>query len=279
MSDPADSSDARDRRIHTSDGISLFIRRYPNRTSAVVLLATHGLQSHHGWYDWSCRRFQTAGYEVWFADRRGCGRSAGDRGHARAAQRLVADVNAVRDAIERESSRPVVLVGICWSAKLMLAVERSRPDRVAALLLLYPALRTRFDASLRQRLLLRLAGWVGLARRQIVTPLRPEHFTDSIAGQQFIAHDPDGNRVLSVAMAMADRDLRDAADPTRCGVPILAVLCGRDAIVRNGRVRRQLEAAGAKMLTIESSAHVLEFEPDREAIFDRIIDELKRRLG
>ncbi len=46
------------------------------------LVFIHGIQSHAGWYEYSCTRFSQAGYRVSFLDRRGAGMNAAARGDA-----------------------------------------------------------------------------------------------------------------------------------------------------------------------------------------------------
>lgn len=266
--------------VRMSDGVELFVARYRVERPRAVIVATHGLQSHHGWYGWSCRFLQDAGYEVWFVDRRGSGRSGGPRGHVRSVERLVADLFTVRAAIATE--RPCVLMAVCWAAKMALATTAAHPDAFDALILPYPALRTRFDPSLRQRGLLWLARWAGLARRQVVTPLRPEHFSNQMPARRFIEDDPLSSRVMSLCLAAVDRELAKRLPDLLDAVaqPTLALLSGRDAIVRNDNVRALLSRSPQVAIRdVEGAAHVLEFEPDREAIFRGIDGWLHQTLG
>ena len=263
-----------------SDGVSLAVRRYPVERPAVVVLAMHGLQSHAGWYDWSCRFFQSNGIEVWFADRRGSGLSGGVRGHARSSDRLVSDVRCLLQAIRgARSGTPCVLMGVCWAAKLVVRVASVAP--VEGLALLYPALRTHFDPSWRQRALLRLSKSLGLDRRRVVSPLRTEHFTRDESARRMIDADPLAVRSMTLALVRADQSLREtAADSlatTRC--PILVVLSGRDRVANNRLVERLIQdhvAGPVTWQTAPKADHVLEFESDRDEIFEPIVVWLRR---
>lgn len=67
------------------DGYRWRYRRYDagdNPRGLIVFV--HGIQSHAGWYDNSCRQLQQAGYTVYFLDRRGSGMNQEARGDARA---------------------------------------------------------------------------------------------------------------------------------------------------------------------------------------------------
>lgn len=273
--------------LRMSDGVSIHVAcDRPSATPSAAstpaarplrVVMLHGLQSHAGWYGWSARFLADRGVEVWRVDRRGSGRSGGPRGHARAADRLVADVAAICREAAADGHR-VVLMGLCWGGKLAVAAAASGLP-LAGLVLLYPALATRFDASLRQRALLRLGRAIGLATRPVASPLRPEHFTDVVAARQAIAEDPFSTRTITVAMAAVDRELTREMPNLIATVtaPSLVVLGERDRISRNGRIA-ELAATmrGPRTLRhIELASHVLEFEPTREEIFAGVVDWLE----
>src|SRR5438876_3835193 len=45
----------------------------PTGPAKADLVFLHGIQSHGGWYEYSCGKLRDAGYTVWFLDRRGSG--------------------------------------------------------------------------------------------------------------------------------------------------------------------------------------------------------------
>ena len=60
----------------TGDGYTLKVRRYP--ATGVVkgeIVCLHGIQSHAGWYEFSCTYLSQRGYNVSFIDRREIGRA------------------------------------------------------------------------------------------------------------------------------------------------------------------------------------------------------------
>ena len=67
-----------------SDGYRCHYRRYvPPESGPAVrahVVCIHGIQSHSGWYEYSCSRLRQAGYLVSFLDRRGAGLNDQDRG-------------------------------------------------------------------------------------------------------------------------------------------------------------------------------------------------------
>src|SRR5262245_44952220 len=64
-----------------SDGYSLGFRKYESaNANGPVVACIHGIQSHSGWYEKSCRFYADSGFTTYFFDRRGSGMNADDRG-------------------------------------------------------------------------------------------------------------------------------------------------------------------------------------------------------
>ncbi len=75
--------------------------RYRARARVVCI---HGIQSHGGWYEYSCRRLAEAGFEVFFLDRRGSGLNAQARGDApNFRRRLIEDVAEFLEGRKKDS--------------------------------------------------------------------------------------------------------------------------------------------------------------------------------
>ena len=86
-------SDATIETFTASDGYPLRYRHYaPSGTLRGRVVCLHGIQSHGGWYEYSCRRLADAGYNVSFLDRRGSGLNHAARGDAPSFRRLIDDV-------------------------------------------------------------------------------------------------------------------------------------------------------------------------------------------
>ena len=76
-----------------SDGYRCHYRHYPaTRTPRARVVCIHGIQSHAGWYVYSCERLARAGFDVFFLDRRGSGRNELARGDAPSFRRLLDDM-------------------------------------------------------------------------------------------------------------------------------------------------------------------------------------------
>ncbi len=273
-----------------SDGYCWRYRRYGEVSSAQAtqpgarLVCLHGIQSHAGWYEYSCSKLGQAGFAVYFLDRRGSGQNDLDRGDMPGYGRLLDDVAEFlrfldSTATSQRCAIPAFLIGISWGGKTATALVRRYPKLVQGLALLCPGFFPRVSPALGERL--RIA-WARLMAPQRFFPIPlndPELFTATPAWQHFIRADP-----LSLHRATArflfesvrlDRSLRSA--PRHIQVPVLLMLAERDRIIDNASTRRYVERfATSDKVIIEypGARHTLEFESDR----DRFVADLQTWL-
>src|SRR5262249_3167248 len=121
-----------------SDGYRWRYRRYSVQGLAKAeVVCVHGIQSHAGWYEYSCSRLAQAGFAVSFLDRRGSGVNEAQRGDAPSFRRLLDDIAEFLQGHRREKV-PVFLLGISWGGKLAVALQRRHPGLVNGLALLCP---------------------------------------------------------------------------------------------------------------------------------------------
>ncbi len=263
----------------TSDGYRCRFRRYPApgapRAEVVCL---HGIQSHGGWYEHSCRRLADADFNVSFLDRRGSGLNHEARGDAPSFVRLLDDVADFLHPLRAASHRPIILLGISWGGKLAAALCRRHPQLIDALALLAPGFCPRVAPSLGQRLAI-FAARLMAPRTLFSIPLNdPDLFTATPYWQEFIRTDPlslrEATARLLVESVRLDAYLRWSAKDMH--VPLLMLLAERDRIIDNARTRRFVECFPAPKEIIEYAGthHTLEFEPHPE----RWLDDLLRWL-
>ena len=124
-----------------------------------IVVFAHGIQSHAGWYEYSCSQLAKAGYQVCFLDRRGSGMNGEGRGDAPSFRRLIDDIAEFLTALPRPAPRghtlgrlPVFLAGISWGGKLAVALERRHPGLVEGLVLLCPGFYAKVRPPLWQRI-------------------------------------------------------------------------------------------------------------------------------
>jgi alpha-beta hydrolase superfamily lysophospholipase len=306
-----------------SDGYRWHYRKYKCKLPAermprarVVFL--HGIQSHAGWYEYSCTALSEAGFEVYFLDRRGSGVNELSRGDAPSYQRLVDDIANFLAGFGPRRLRevPVFLVGISWGGKLAAALaigeqgrragddrlsppaDRGHPELIDGLVLLCPGFYPKVYPSLLERLKIGLTRLV-CPWRYFPIPLNdPELFTASPKWQEFIRRDPlalhQATARLLVESARLDYYLSRVTPnmaPKETEVPVLLMLAGRDRIIDNAQTRERAKDIAKRVWTgrrltqdleiIEypEASHTLEFEPVPDQFISDLIGWLEKHCG
>lgn len=255
----------------TSDDYLIHFRAYvPSAKVIGHLVCLHGIQSHGGWYEASCRKLAEAGYIVSYLDRRGSGLNWQARGDAPNYVRLLADI---REFIAADGlDVPVTLIATSWSGKfgvLLAAEEKPVMDR---LVLLCPGLFPQVKPKLGVRL--------GIARAKFTQPTNlfpiplddPKLFTNEPDWQTFIERDPLSLRSatarLLVESVWIDRAVSRINQLSK--IPTLLMLAGQDRIIRNDVTRSWLErvAPHGNILEYPQAHHTLEFEPGMPFVGD-----------
>jgi alpha-beta hydrolase superfamily lysophospholipase len=269
-----------------SDGYPLRYRRFePDKELRGTVVGVHGIQSHGGWYEYSCRKLSEAGYRVIYPDRRGSGLNQQARGDTPSFGRLLDDLTEIvrSDVVRTRAdtcSVPVFLMAVSWGGKLAVALQRRQSNLVDGLIVLCPGIFPQVGLPISQRL--------GILGVRVLTPHRlfpiplndPELFTASPRWREYIRTDPLALRQATarflVESVRLDRYLRAA--PSDVKVPTLLLLAGKDRIIRNDKTHRffqRFAAADKNAITYAQAHHTLEFEPDP----DRFIGEMVRWLG
>lgn len=268
----------------TSDGYRHHFRRWvPEGRPKGFILCLHGIQSHSGWYTCSSGKLCRAGYEVVFVDRRGSGLNQSERGHARHHDRLINDVvQALEDLRIRRNeiapTVPVTLLGLSWGGKLASVVAARRQELIDGLVLLYPGIRSRFEASILDNVKLSLAREAELFEKQIPIPLDdPELFTGVPESQKFIRNDSLSLRDVTVSFLLANRELdrivQDTPEAIRC--PAILMLAGKDRIIDNAATKAwygRLASQERAVFEYADASHTLEFEPDRDHWIEQLTE-------
>jgi alpha-beta hydrolase superfamily lysophospholipase len=273
---------------HTAgDGYRWHYRRYPAagaERGRVVCL--HGIQSHGGWYDRTCRRLAGAGYAVSFLDRRGSGLNEEARGDTPSGRRLLDDIGEFLLAQRPTPGRPTILLGISWGGKLAVGLQRRRPGLVDGLVLLCPGLCPRIRPSRRQRLRILWSRLVAPTRLFPIPLDDPELFTATPHWQQFIRDDPLALRRATARFLLesARLDLYVRRAARRVTAPTLLMLAEHDRILDNARTRAFVGRFAGDVEVIEhpGAHHTLEFEPSPERYLGLLLGWLEaqtRRAG
>jgi alpha-beta hydrolase superfamily lysophospholipase len=252
------------------DGYRWRYRRYeaigPARAHVVCI---HGVQSHGGWYEYSCSRLSQAGFTVSFLDRRGAGLNEQDRGDAPGFRRLLDDISEFLRSLKSTShpSMRLFLVAISWGGKLATALQRRHPGLVDGLALLCPGFCPRVGPTVRERFAI-LGARVVTPRRLFPIPLNdPELFTASPHWQRFLRDDPLALRQATARFLIESARLDGylAFVPKHVGLPVLLLLAEYDRIIDNAATRRfvaRFATADKEVIEYPGAHHTLEFEPD-----------------
>ena len=274
------------------DGYRWRYRHYPAAGPRARVVCLHGIQSHSGWYQRSCRRLAQAGYDVSFLDRRGSGLNEQDRGDAPGFRRLLDDIaELLRSLREGASAKPqaaplpLFLLAISWGGKLAAALQRRHPGLVDGLALLCPGFRPRVAPSRKERLTI-LWARLTAPRRLFPVPLNdPELFTATPHWQQFVRDDPLALRQATARLLLESARLDGYLRFWAAGavhVPVLLLLAEHDRIIDNARTRAfvgRFPAADREVIEYPGAHHTLEFEPDPEVWLGDLLRWLDRQTA
>ena len=221
-----------------------------------------------------------AGYSVYFADRRGSGLNSAVRGHADHGLRLINDVRQLIQIARDEHSEgivPVTLMGISWGGKIAAATAAVFPSDLDHLILMYPGLVPKIRPSRFQELQLRMARYFDVRHRSVSIPLAdPGLFTDSRHWKNFIRNDRLALHDVTSGFLNAGRDLDRliCVNADHIIHPTLSMLAGQDEIIDNIGTRQKIATFGTRSLTLitwPQACHTLEFEDDRDTMFQALI--------
>jgi alpha-beta hydrolase superfamily lysophospholipase len=266
------------------DGYRWRYRHYPPAAAArAEVVCIHGIQSHGGWYEYSCTRLAQAGFAVSFLDRRGSGLNDECRGDIPSFRRVLDDIAEYLRPLRGPGKPAVFLVAISWGGKLAAALQRRHPGLIDGLALLCPGFYAQVRPPFGQRLRILWSRLVA-PRRLFPVPLSdPELFTATPRWQQFVRDDALGLRQatarLLIESVRLDGYLRFARRYVT--VPVLLMLAGKDRVIRNERTRRLLErwpATDKQLIEYPQAHHTLEFEPDPDRFINDLRGWLERRL-
>jgi len=273
-------------QYETSDGHRLHFRHWKAETPCRgIIIALHGIQSHSGWYTWSSQRLAAAGYDVYFADRRGSGLNGRQRGHADHGVRLLNDVRQLVRLARRnhaDATLPLTLASVSWGGKIAAAFAAMWPDEIDRLALLYPGLMPLLQPTALQSRKLKLGRKLDKRLVGVDIPLTdPKLFTGVLEHQQMIVDDPLTLHRVTSGFLNAGRDL-DAVVQERCEQiihPTLLMMAGNDQIIDNNATRQLVARFGSERLTTiryPDAQHTLEFEPNREIFVADLIEWLSQ---
>ena len=271
--------------VAARDGVQLHVRRWtsaePRPWAAVVFL--HGIASHGGWFGETATDLMGRGVAGYAPDRRGSGRSGGQRGHLDHYARAVDDVEqVVRFVATEHEAVPVFLAGSSWAAKLAIVYAAVRPATLAGLMLLGPGLLPRVTLSPARQVAVGVGHLVTPTAR-IAIPLTPEMYTTTPRYLEFIRADRLRLLTATAQFFWETRRLDRRRDRASAGLrrPLLVQQGDADPMMDVPATREWFAGLRLEDKTYHSYAgasHTLDFEPDRTRYVDDIVGWLSSRV-
>ncbi|MCY2940808.1 MAG: alpha/beta fold hydrolase [Planctomycetota bacterium] len=270
----------------TSGGYKLHYRHFqPVGISKGTIVFIHGIQSHGGWYETSCKKFAQAGYRVLFLDRRGSGLNEVSRGDSPSFRTLLDDLKEFLQHQRKEitGSTPLILGAISWGGKIAFGLEIRIANLVDGFILLAPGFCPKIQPTRKERFFIAL-GSLFSPRRLFNIPLNdPDLFTSNPVAQKFLKEDPFALRKATARFLLDSvrLDFYLRIFRTKISKPILLLIAGQDKIIDNEKTIAFVKRFSSGSLTIieyPKAHHTFEFEPEPQKHIEEIEEWLQAQF-
>ena len=270
----------------TSGGYKLHYRHFqPVGIIKGTIVFIHGIQSHGGWYETSCKKFAQAGYRVLFLDRRGSGLNEVSRGDSPSFRTLLDDLKEFLQYQRKEiaGATPLILGAISWGGKIAFGLEIRIANLVDGFILLAPGFCPKVHPTRKERFFIAL-GSLFSPRRLFNIPLNdPELFTSNPAAQKFLKEDPLALRKATARFLLDSvrLDFYLRIFRTKISKPILLLISGQDKIIDNEKTIAFVKRFASGSLTVKEypeAHHTFEFEPEPQKHIEEIEEWLQAQF-
>lgn len=259
------------RWMTSEDGVQLFVRCWRGCAGAPVMVYLHGIEGHGEWFASTATHLSAQGISIYAPDRRGAGRSQGDRGHVDSHRQWIGDAAQILKEVRQEHPHdPLFLVANCWGARTATALLREEDARslgLSGLVLISPAISVLIDLDPIGKLAVGWS-WVTGSRRRFPLPISIDMFTDDPAYIDFIEKDP--LRLTEVTASFFVESLKlsriASASAESLELPLLILQAGRDRIVKVDGTEDwycRNRSADKQMYIFSWSEHSLDFDAHR----------------
>ncbi|MHA7959694.1 alpha/beta hydrolase [Streptomyces sp. L500] len=256
--------------LTASDGTPLALHRWTAPGTTAALFYVHGIQSHAGWLYETGPELAARGVDVHVLDRRGSGRSGGERGHLPSSGQVLDDyARALRAVADDTHGRGLVALGQSLGGSVLTALWCEHALPVRKLILCAPALgqqRSRqAPAALEER-----RTRTGTAPQEV--GLSDGDYTDLPGYRAFLAGDPLMLRQITAATqgTLVRLEDRYVDGSPRTALPIDVAMPAHDPIIDLDAARavlaRLAPTAGERVFATDR--HYLEFTGVRTAYWD-----------
>lgn len=256
-------------QLSRPDGVTLAVHAWVPATPRAVAFYVHGLQSNGSWLYETGPAVAAQGIALYAADRRGSGKSGGDRGDVESFRDWIEDYLAVLDhVIDKHRGLPLTIVGQSRGGSIATALAADRRARWDAILFVAPFLDQHFRQSEEQR---RARAADRRPEPTIQVPIPDEHYTVDPAFLRFMKQDGTMLRRVSPRFAaelLAMEEHIVALGAPFAGRPALLIAPSKDLIVDLDLARagftRLTNGTGTTMVC-PAEAHYIEFSSWRRS--------------
>lgn len=268
----AEGADCSQSRWVTSyDGVELFLRFWRGCPGLPIVIYLHGIEGHSEWFAGTASHLNNLGLTVYAPDRRGAGRSRGERGHADSCSQWADDLELVIKQIRQEHGNdPIFLIANCWGAKVAIAsmeTDAVKAAGLSGLVLISPAISVLVDMDPLSKLAI-FWRWLTKSKKPFPLPIPIDMFTDDPAYLEFIRQDPLRLTAATAAFLVENLKLGRLAvsGAERLTLPLLILQSGRDRIVNVAGIEDWYERCGSQdkqMYIFSWASHSLDFDEHR----------------
>ncbi len=255
----------------------------PNINLIATVCVLHGLGEHSGRYEHMARYFCKRGYAMLVFDLPGHGKSDGKRGHIRCYDDLLLEVEkSIQEASKRVLGKPKFVYGHSMGGGLAINFALKKKPTVAGIIAASPWLELAKSPPKGVEQALRIISYF-LPFFPNKTKIDTRSLTRDPEMLNNYLTDPLNHDDISARTYIHCKDAgKWALDHCKILVPHLLLMHGsKDEITSYEASRRFRIESGSEMVDFKGFTglyHELHNEPERELIFDHVIDWMNRRL-
>lgn len=261
-------------------GLKIFTRTWlPEGDTRGIIIITHGLNSHSGYYQWAAEQFTAQNYAVYAPDQQGRGKSEGERFYTDNIYDAVADVDYVVDLAKKVySNLPVFLLGHSAGGVLACLYSLEHQEKLSGLICESFA----FKVPAPDFALAVLKGVSHIAPHFHTVKLKNEDFSRNPEAVAFMNNDPliAGESQPSKSMEqLVKADERLEKEFSRITLPVLILHGTNDKATKPGGSRFFYDNTGSTDKTLkfyEGHYHDLLNDLDKEIVMNDITEWIKK---
>jgi alpha-beta hydrolase superfamily lysophospholipase len=264
------------------DGVRALRRAWLPPEPERALLVVHGLAEHSGRYERFGAWFARRGCAVHAYDQRGHGLSSGRRGHVRAFDEFLDDLERVlRRVREEHPELPIALVGHSMGGLVVASFVCERRPEVAAAVTSGAALAVSDRISIARRLGARLVRRV-VPRAAFPIGIEPSQLSrDPEVGERYTRDPLVFDRITVTLATELMRAVERTAETGGAAVrvPMLLLHGAEDTLCSpsgSRDFRIAIDVAGSEVRIYPGLRHEIFNEPEQERVFQDILDWLPR---